>query len=140
MGRCDLGALSLGLVRGRLSLSNGCVSGSRGESLLLDFRRCGTPAVLVDGLLGLGRGLLGVALHSLHGVSGMLVSKALDLLSLLVGNVVALLYLSIDDLLVLDVYEGTEEGDKCRDQGQAPEGDELDEEVGDEGSEESLSE
>lgn len=112
----------------------------RGESLLLDLWGSGTPAVLVNGLLGLGRGLLGVSLDSLHGVSSMLVSKTLDLLGLLVGNVVALLQLSINDLLVLDVDEGTEEGNECRDQSQAPERDELDEEVGDEGSKEHLRE
>ena len=110
----------------------------RRECLLLDLWGSGTPAVLVDRLLGLGRGLLGVALYSLHGVSGVLVSKALDLLSLLVGNVETLLQLGVDDLLVLNVHKRTEEGDECRDQGQAPERDKLDEEVRDEGSEESL--
>jgi hypothetical protein len=92
----------------------------------------------VDDLLGLGGGLLGVGSGHVHGVSGMLVGKTLDLLGLLVRNVVALLKLSIDDVLVLDVDEGSEIGDEGRDQAQAPERDELDEEVGDEGREESL--
>jgi len=68
----------------------------------------------------------------------MLVGKALDLLSLLVGNVVALLQLGVDDVLVLDVDQRAEEGDDGRDQGQAPERDKLDQEVGQEGCEEGL--
>jgi hypothetical protein len=122
----------------RLSLSSRCVPGSSREVLLLDLWRSGASTVLVDGLLGLGGGLLGVVSGSVHGVSGMLVGKTLDLLGLLVRNVVALLKLSIDDVLVLDVDEGSEIGDEGRDQAQAPERDELDEEVGDEGREESL--
>jgi hypothetical protein len=110
------------------------------EVLLLDLWGSGASTVLVDSLLGLGGSLLGVGAGNVHGVSGVLVGKTLDLLSLLVRNVVALLKLSIDDVLVLDVDEGTEVGDKGRDQSQAPERDELDEEVGDEGCEERLQE
>ena len=112
--------------------------GSSGEVLLLDLWGSGASTVLVDSLLGLGGGLLGVGAGNVHGVSGVLVGKTLDLLSLLVCNVVALLKLSIDDVLVLDVDEGTEVGDEGRDQSQAPERDELDKEVGDEGREERL--
>lgn len=104
----------------------------------LDLWRSGTSTVLVDSLLGLCGCLLCVALDSLDSVPGMLVSKFLDLLSLLVGNAVALLNLGIDGLLVLNVDEGTEEGEGSGDQGQAPERNELDEEVGDQGCEESL--
>jgi hypothetical protein len=114
--------------------------GSGREILLLDFWGSGASAVLVDGLLGLGGRLLSVAAGNVHGVSGMLVGKTLDLLCLLVGNVVALLKLSIDGILVLDVDEGGEVGNAGSDQAQAPEGDELDEEVGDEGCEEGLRE
>ena len=112
--------------------------GSDGERLLLDLGRGGASAVLVHSLLSLGSGLLCVALDSLHGIAGMLVSKPLDLLGLLVGNVVTLLQLSVNNLLVLDVDEGAEEGNECRDQSQAPKRNELDQEVGEEGREESL--
>ena len=122
----------------RRRLLNRLVLGNSGESLLLDFWRSRASTVLVDGLLGLGGSLLCVALDSLHGFSSMLVGKALDLLSLLVGNVVALLQLSINDILVLDVDEGTEEGNDGRDQSQAPERNKLDKEVGEEGCEEGL--
>lgn len=77
-------------------------------------------------------------MNGLDSVSSILVSKLLDLLSLLVGNVVALLDLSIDDLLVLDVDEGAKESDEGGDQRQSPKRNELDKEVGHEGCEESL--
>ena len=112
--------------------------GDIGQSLLLDLWRSGTPTVLVDSLLGLGGSLLCVALHSLHGVSSMLVGETLDLLSLLVGNGVALLQLSVDGVLVLDVDEGAEEGNVRRDQTQAPERNPLDQEVRDEGCKKGL--
>ena len=112
--------------------------GSGREVLLLDLWRRRTSTVLVDRLLCLSSVLLGVALDGLGGVSGMLVGKALDLRCLLAGDLAALLELGIDDLLVLDVDERGKVGNKGGDQGQAPEGDKLDEEVRDEGSEEGL--
>lgn len=68
----------------------------------------------------------------------MLVGKTLDLGCLLAGHLATLLELSIDDFLILDVDEGSEEGDEGSNQGQAPKWDELDEVVGDQGSEEGL--
>jgi hypothetical protein len=113
--------------------------GGSGEVLLLDLWGTRTSTtVLVDGLLSLGSGLLSVALDGLGGVAGVLVSQTLDLSSLLAGDLTALLELAIDDLLVLDVDERGKVGDEGGDQGQAPERDELDEEVGDQGSEEGL--
>jgi hypothetical protein len=114
------------------------VLGRRGEVLLLDLWRGRASTVLVDRILSLSSGLLGVALNSLGGISGMLVGKTLDLRRLLAGDLSALLELSVDDLLVRDVDEGREVGDEGGDQGQAPERNKLDEEVGDEGSEEGL--
>lgn len=70
----------------------------------------------------------------------MLASKILDLGSLLVDQVVALLKLSINNLLVLDVNEWANVGNGRGNQGQAPERDELDEEVGDQGCKECLCE
>jgi hypothetical protein len=114
------------------------VLGRSGEILLLDLWCRGASTVLVDGLLSLGGRLLGVTLDRSGGVSGMLLRKTLDLSSLLASDLATLLELSIDDLLVLDVDEGSEVGDESGDQGQAPERNELDEEVGDEGREECL--
>lgn len=50
-----------------------------------------------------------------------------------------MLKLGINHLLVLDVDERSEIGDGGSDQSQAPEGNELDEEVRDQGREEGLS-
>lgn len=114
--------------------------GSGREVILLDLGLWGggTSTVLVDGVLSLGGRLLGVTLDSLDGITSMLVGKLLDLLGLLVGDVVTLLKLSIDDLLVLDVDEGSEESNEGRDQSQSPKRNKLDEEVGDQGCEEGL--
>jgi hypothetical protein len=68
----------------------------------------------------------------------VLVGKTLDLSSLLTGNLSALLELRINYFLVLNVDKGAEEGNEGGNQGQAPKGNKLDEEVGDQGSEESL--
>jgi hypothetical protein len=108
------------------------------EALLLDFGGSGASAVVVDRVLCLGGVSLGVALDSLRGVSGVLGTEVLDLCRLLVGNVVALLKLGVNDLLVLDVDERTQVGNNGGDERQAPQRDELDEEVGDERSKESL--
>jgi hypothetical protein len=108
------------------------------EALLLDFGGSGASAVVVDRVLCLGGVSLGVALDSLCGVSGVLGTEVLDLCRLLVGNVVALLKLGVNDLLVLDVDERTQVGNNGGDERQAPQRDELDEEVGDERSKESL--
>lgn len=132
-------SLGNGLVLFRRRLLDRLVLGNSGEGLLLDFGGSRASTVLVNSLLGLGGSLLCVALDSLHSVSSMLVGKTLDLLSLLIGNVVAFLQLSINDLLVLDVDEGTEEGNDGRDQSQAPKRNKLDEEVGEEGCKECLS-
>lgn len=114
------------------------MTGSNREVLLLDFRRSGTSAVLVDGVLSLGGVLLGKTLNGLGSISSVLVGEALDLIGLLTSDLTALLELSIDDLLVLDVDERREIGDEGRDQGQAPERNKLNEEVRDQGSEEGL--
>ena len=108
------------------------------EALLLDLGRGRASTVLVEGLLGLCSVLLGVALESLGGVASVLRSEIPQLVSLLVGQVVALLQLGINDLLVLDVDEGTEVSNDSGDQGQAPQRDKLDQEVGEEGGEEGL--
>jgi hypothetical protein len=114
------------------------VLGRSREVLLLNLRRGGASAVLADRLLGLGGVLLGEALNGLGSVTSVLVGEALELGSLLVGNVVTLLELGVNDLLVLEVDKRTKVGDDGCDQGQSPERNELDEEVRDQGSKEGL--
>jgi hypothetical protein len=123
-----------------VDLRSKIMTGRSGEVLLLDLDlgRGGPATVLVDGLLCLGGVLLGVALNRLGSVSSVLFGESLDLRSLVASDLTTLLKLSIDSLFVLDVDEGSEVGDKSRNQGQAPERDELDEEVRDQGSEEGL--
>jgi hypothetical protein len=117
------------------------VARSSREVLLLDLDlgRSRASTVLVDRLLCLVGVLLGKTLNSLGSVSGVLVGKTLDLSSLLAGDLATLLELGINDLLVLDVDEGSEVGDEGGDQGQAPKRNELDEKVRDQGSKEGLS-
>jgi hypothetical protein len=122
----------------RLLLDDGLMDRRIREALLLDFGGSGASAVVVDRVLCLGSVSLGVALDCLRGISGVLGTEVLDLCRLLVGNVVALLKLGVNDLLVLDVDERTQVGNNGGDERQAPERDELDEEVGDQRSEEGL--
>jgi hypothetical protein len=128
----DLGLRNL--LGGKLVLGGG------GEVLLLDLRRGRAATVLADRLLGLGGVLLGQALNSLGSVTSVLVGEALKLGSLLIGNVVTLLELSVNDLLVLEVDKRAKVGDDGRNQSQSPERNELDEEVRDQGSKEGLEE
>jgi hypothetical protein len=94
-----------------------------------DLGRSRTSTVRVNSLLSLVGIILGQALNRVCSVGSVLAGKILDLLSLSIDQVVALLKLSINDLLVLDVDEGSEVGDGGSNQGQAPERDKLDEEV-----------
>jgi hypothetical protein len=106
--------------------------------LVADLGRGRTSTVGVDSLLSLVRVILRQALNRVGGVGGMLAGKILDLLSLSIDQVVALLKLSIDGLLVLDVNEGSEVSNGGGNQSQAPERDELDEEVRNQGCKECL--
>ena len=127
--------------------------GGSGEVRLLNLSGGGAATVLVDSLLGLSGVLLGKTLDSLRSIGGVLASKALDLGGLLAGKVLALLELGINDLLVLDVDERAEVSDKSSNESKAPHWHELvaisalketlacwtaylDEEVGNQGSEE----
>lgn len=68
----------------------------------------------------------------------MLGSNVFDLLALLADQVSSILELSIDNLLVLDVDERAKVDSNRGDQGEAPEWNELDQEIGDKGGDESL--
>lgn len=120
------------------------------QVLALDFRRRRAATVVVDGLLGLGGVLLGGFSEKFGSVSGSLCGKVTKLSRLLIGtrfgksawcplhinstcnlHVVALLELGVNDLLVLDVDERTEIRNSRGNESQAPQRDELDQEVGD---------
>jgi hypothetical protein len=117
----------------RLLLADGLMRGSNRELLPLgfvaDLGRSRTSTVGVNSLLSLVGIILRQALNRVCSVGSVLAGKVLDLLSLSIDQVVALLKLSINDLLVLDIDEGSEVGDSGGNQGQAPERDKLDEEV-----------
>jgi hypothetical protein len=106
--------------------------------LLLSLRGNRASTVRVDGLGRLRRVLLSVSLNSLGCISGVLRGKIPELRSLLVGDVVALVELTINGVLVLDVDERAQVSNGSGNQRQAPERNELDEEVRDEGSKEGL--
>lgn len=86
--------------------------------------------------------LVGVVASILLAESGnlveLLLGNILDLGGLGVNQVGGVLDLRIDKLLVAGVDQGNKENDGGADDGETPVGDELDEEVGDEGSNPSL--
>lgn len=130
------GGLSNRLIR----LGSWLMLGRNREVRLLDARRARNSTVLIDGILGLSGVLLGISLESLGCGTGAFGSKIPKLGCLLVGDAVTLLELSIDEFLVRDVDERAHEGGYGGNKSQAPERDELDEGVGDQGSKESLDE
>jgi hypothetical protein len=118
------------------------LNGSAGEllsGLLADVS-------LVDGgLLGAIKLLLGQAdvlrgdgAGSFHGLVGVLGGDFAELLSLLVGDLSGVVEVGVDELLVGDVDQRSEVDDAGGDEEQAPLGSDLDEEVADQSSEESL--
>jgi hypothetical protein len=118
------------------------LNGSAGEllsGLLADVS-------LVDGgLLGAIKLLLsqadvlrGDGAGSFHGLIGVLGGDFAELLSLLVGDLSGVVEVSINELLVGNVDQRSEVDDAGGDEEQAPLGSDLDKEVADQGSEESL--
>lgn len=83
-------------------------------------------------VLGLGGVLSSVGLDSLSGLAGVRGGKILDLRSLLVDGSRSAAEVLVDELLVGDIDERSEEQDTVTDQGETPDWHELDEEVGDE--------
>jgi hypothetical protein len=142
---------------GRAGLINGGGGGSgvlgrRGGEVLLNGstgKLCGgvlANVALVDGgLLGASNVLLSEAdvlrgrlAGSLHGLVGVLGGDLAELLGLLVGDLGGVVKVRVNELLVGNVDQRSEVDDAGRDENQAPLGSDLDEEVADEGSEESL--
>ena len=127
MGRCR-GLVSRGsVVDGVLSLLGGILNGSGGLARLLADKLGSLSGVVVNEVLGGGNGSI-----------GLLDSDLLDLNGLLVDNTGHVANLSINGLLVLRVDEWSQEEDGSADQREAPEWDNLDQVVGDEGSNEGL--
>ena len=118
--------------------STGCGSsltnGSR-RGLPRNGRRAPRAA---DDLLRLGRVVADVHLGGGGGGARLLAGHLAHLVGLRVDDLRDLLDLAIDEGLVRGVDEGCDEEDRGADQAEAPEGDDLDEEVGDEGGDEGL--
>lgn len=115
------------VVDGVLSLLGGVLDGSRGLARLLANKLGGLGGVVVNEVLG-GR----------NGSIGLLNSNLLNLDGLLVDNTGHVADLGIDGLLVLLVDEWSQEENRGADQRETPEWDNLDQVVGDEGSNEGL--
>lgn len=110
------------------------VGGLLADVVLVDGSLLGTTNVLLsqaDVLRGCGAG-------SFHGLVGVLGGDFAELLGLLVGNLSGVVEVGVNELLVGDVDQGSEVDNAGRDEEQAPLGSDLDEEVADEGGEESL--
>lgn len=99
--------------------------GGRREVLLLNLSRGRAATVLVDGLLGLGGVLLCKTLDGLGSVGSLLASEVPELSSLLACKTPALLELSVNDLLVLDIDERADVGGDGSNKGKTPHGNEL---------------
>lgn len=123
------GLLSLlGLLRSNvLSLLGGVLDGSGGLARLLADKLGSLGGVVVNEVLGGGNGSVGLLDSNLLNLDGLLIDNA--------GHVADL---GIDGLLVLLVDEWSQEEDGRADQRETPEWDNLDQVVGDEGSNESL--
>jgi hypothetical protein len=113
---------------------------SRGSREVGSLLGCGRGGGLVaaEHLLDLAGVVTGVLLAHSRKLTGLLLGNAADLGGLGVDGVRGVLDMVVDELLVGSVDEGQEEGEGGPDDGKAPVGNELDEVVGDEGSDTSL--
>ena len=136
--------LSLGLEGSLLFRSRGGLllggDGEIGGPILLVGGRghAGIGRATADDLLGLGGVVTHVLLGELGSVGGVLLGDGPQLGGLGVDDVARLLQVAVDELLVGGVDERSEEDDGGGDQGEAPVRDNLDQEVGEEGTKESL--
>ena len=123
------GLLSLlGLLRSNvLSLLGGILDSGGGLARLLADKLGSLGGVVVNEVLGGGNGGVGLLDSNLPNLDGLLVDNARHVTDL-----------GIDGLLVLLVDEWSQEEDGGADQGETPEWDNLDQVVGDEGSNEGL--
>lgn len=123
---------------GGVALLNGStgslVGGLLADVSLVDGSLLGTSDVFLseaDVLRGCGAG-------SFHGLVGVLGRNFTELLGLLVGDLSGVVEVSVNQLLVGDVDQRSKVDDAGGNEEQAPLGGDLDEEVADEGGEESL--
>ena len=126
VGLCD------GRLNDRVPLDNGLSVGGRGTG------GRGFVLGLANNLLSLGRVLADGRLDGLAGTSGVLSSQVPDLACLLSDDGASVVQLLINEPLVLDIDEGSEEDDGGGDEGNAPGWNNLDEKVADQGGGEGL--
>jgi len=148
----DHGGLLLGIRDNRLGLDVGF--GSSREVLLLDggadvggslggrgggASGLGRGGAAAEELLSLGSVVTHVLLGDVGGLGGVLAGDGAELVRLLGDDLAGAVELGVNEFLVGGVQEGDHEESSSGDQGKAPEGNDLDEVVGDEGADESSS-
>lgn len=138
-----LGDLGGGVGGGLLGGGNGLLGRGGGElgslGLLLGGDGGGSGGgAATHHLLNLAGVVASVLLAESSNLVGLLLGSGAQLSSLGVDGVAGSLEVLVDELLVGGVDEGNEEGEGGAENGKAPVGDELDEEVGDEGSDAGL--
>lgn len=129
------GSGEVGLLHGGLGLV-----GRGGGELLLLLGGLGRGGAAAEDALGLCRVVAHVLLGEVGHVGGVLAGGGAELSRLLVDDVRGVLELLVDDLLVHGVDGGHGEGDGGAEDGEGPVGDDLDEEVRDEGNDKGLRE
>jgi hypothetical protein len=108
-----------------------------GELGLSDCRR-DRAAAAADHLLSLGRVFSNILFCGLSCSCGMVACELLDLLGLLVDHIGGVLHVVVDKLFVRLIDERGKEKNGCGEQAEAPDGDDLDQVVGQESSDKSL--
>lgn len=129
--------------RGGLEVLSGCYRevGALvlGGSLLFGLVwRGGAAASIANQLLCFGRVVADILLSGIGGASSVVAGDLSHLLGLLVDDARGIVEVVVNELLVGLVDKRAEEQDRGRDKGKAPEGNHLNQEVGDEGTEEGL--
>lgn len=138
--RLEAGGLGLCRASGAGSTSDGLSLGRRREIGVLDGANLLAGAVLrgAHELLRLLSVFTGVLTDGLGSLTSVLCGEILDLGCLLVDGVAGVAKVLIDELLVGDVDERSEEDKAIADQGKSPKGHEPHEVVGDEGRDKST--
>lgn len=146
LGGC--GGLELGSVDDGLSLRSfreiGGLELGRANWLDLDCwgwslgNLWGCRAAVANVLVSLGAVVVGILLHQSGGTSSLLVGEFLGMGCLGVDELLNLSNLIINNFAVAKVDQGSKVSNGCAEQSEAPDRDDLDEPVGEEGSNESL--
>ena len=97
------------------------------------LRRLGASPGRADVALSLGGVVPSILLHARRGTVGVVVGHILHLACLGVDDLGGVGQVGVDELLVVDVDQRAKVGQRGSDEGQAPEGDDLDQPVGEEG-------